>query len=190
MEIRFRPKEYLDTLNGSGVEEIPEKYLDDLFEGISAPDKKPEFKTIDYAMGPDFIWAYAVISTAINLISLGAQINGGFEGWLELAKKIRRLIKNTEDIALDKDAISVLCVSNILESASGIKEIKKVIEYETETPTFYGYGGKCDFSEFVERANTYYVQGFEVNSKQFILFGGYQSGNLELLSDVEIVKYR
>ena len=141
MEIRFRPKEHLDILNGNGVEEIPEEYLDDLFEGISAPNKKPEYKTIDYAAGADFIWAYAAISTAINLISLGAQINGGFEGWLELGKKIKRLIKRTEDIALDKDAISVLCVNSILESTSEIQEIKKVIEYETEIPAAYGYGG-------------------------------------------------
>ncbi len=190
MEIRFTPKEHLDLLNSEGVDSIPQKYLDDLFADITNKDTPPKFKTVDYAAGADYIWIYAFIAGVIHVIALGGQINSGFEGWAQLADKLTKLIKNTRDIALDKDAISALCVNIILETEADIDSIKKVIEFETETPAAYDYGGTCEHSEFLEKANIYYIQGYEINSKVFILFGAHQGGEIEILKKINIVKYR
>jgi len=190
MEIRIRPKEHLDALNNGDIDSIPKSYLNDLFGEICTSKEPPIYKAVDYAAGADYVWIYAALAGIAHVIAFGEQINNGFEGWAKLAKKIKNLIKKTDAIALDKEALSVLCVGKILELHPDIHDIKKVIEYEVEVPAAYGYGGECEYSKFIEKAQIYYIQGYEVNSEQLVLFGGRENGEVEILKKVEITKYR
>ncbi len=189
MEIRFRPKEHLDALNSGELDSIPQNYLNNLFREICSSEETPKFKAVDYAAGADYIWIYAALAGIAHVIALGEQINNGFEGWAKLAKKIIKLINKTDAIALDKDALSVLCINKILEFQPEIHDIKKIVEYETEVPAAYSYGGECEYSKFIEKAQVYYIQGYEINSKQLFLFGARENGDVEILKQVDIVKY-
>ena len=190
MEIRFRTKEHLDALNNGDIESFPIGYLEDLVGEIVEDKNRPDFKAVDYAMGPDYVWIYAALAGIAHVIAFGEQINNGFEGWAKLAKNINKLIRKTEVIALDKDALSVLCVNKLLELQPEVQVIKKTIEYEVEIPGAYGYGGECEYSKFIEKAQIYYVQGYEVNEKRLVIFGARENGEIEILKQIDIVKYR
>lgn len=190
MEIRFIPEDYRDELNNGDIESIPKDYLNSFVSDFNESNTPSKFEIIDYNVGPDYNWVYAVIATAISTIALGEQINKGLDGWIEVGKKLKRLIGKADNIALDNDALTVICVNKSIELIPNTESIKKVIEYETDTPAAYSYGGKCEFSDFIEKAEVYYVQGYEINNSHFILLGITQNGEVEILKQAKITKNR
>ena len=190
MELRFRTKDYSDALNNGDLDAYPDGYLADMFSDLCDDNNPPEFRSVDYAAGADYMWIYATLAGIAHVIALGEQINNGFDGWAKLAGKIKKLIKRTDSIALDKDALSILCIGKITDSIPELHSIKKVIDYEADIPAAYGYGGECDYSKFIEKAQVYYIQGYEVDSKRLVLFGVRESGEIEILKDIDITKYR
>ena len=190
MEIRFIPKNYRDELNNGDIESIPKDYLNSFVSDFNESNAPPKFEIIDYAAGADYNWIYAVITATIGVIALGEQINSGLDGWIEVGKKLKSLISKVDKVALDNDAINVLCVNKVIELTPNSERIKKVIEYEADAPAAYSYSGKCEFSNFVEKAEVYYVQGYEINNTHFILLGITQDGMVEVLKQTRITRNR
>ncbi len=186
MEIRFIPKNHSEELSSEGVDALPEGLLDEMLEELSEYDDSIQIEELNYGPGADWIWVYAIIAGITHLIILGDKINSGFEGWEKLAKRILNFKKKCSHIALDKDAITALCVHKVLELSPDTNEIKKVIEYECEIPAGHGTIQKGTISNFIEKAKIYYVQGFEVNSNKFILIGSNTAGELKVLKNIEI----
>lgn len=187
MELRFRTNEHLDALNNGDLGSFPPGYLEDLLDGIFDESESPSFEAIDYAAGADYVWIYASLVAIVNVIALGDQINSGFEGWVKLGKKLHKLIKKLSSIAFDNDAITVLCIFKILNQGDDVREIQKVIEYETEIPSAYGYGGEHKSGVFIEKAQIYYVHGYEVNSSKLFLFGVRENGIFEFTKKIDII---
>ncbi len=186
MEIRFIPNSYREELTCDGIDAVPQEYLDSLMEDFVEYDNSIKIDEVNYGPGADWMWVYVAITGIANLIILGSQINSGFEGWLQLGKKLKNLIGKSSNIALDKQALSALAVSQILEIKHDVKEIKKVIEYDIEMPIFAGIQTNEEVSEFLSKAEFYYIQGYEIDSKGFILFGSNSSGELEILKNVNL----
>lgn len=185
MEIRFIPNNYSEELSSEGLEAIPDEVLDSLLEEFYEYDDSIQLKELNYGPGADWIWIYAVIAGITHLIILGDKINSGFEGWLKLAKRILKFNRKCSHVALDKNSITVLCVHKILELNPETTEIRKVIEFEKEIPVGYGTMEKGTISDFIEKAQIYYIQGFEVDSNNFILMGSSIDGKLEILKHID-----
>jgi len=188
MEIRFIPEDYRDEINNGDIESIPKDYLDSFVSDLNESNTPPKFEIIDYAAGADYNWVYAVIATAVSTIALGEQINKGLDGWIEIGNKLKRLIAKVDNIALDNDALTVICVNKSIELIPNVESIKKVIEYKTDTPAAYCYGGKCEFSDFIDKTEVYCVQGYEINNNHFILLGITQNGEVEVLKQSRITE--
>ena len=186
MELRFIPKGYSEELSNLGLEGIPKEYLDSIFKDFEDEIVSRKYFELNYGPGADWIWIYVILQGITNLIILGGEINSGFEGWQKLGQKFKKLINKSSHIALDKDAITVLCVSKILELNPGTTLLKKVIEYEIEIPLGNGTLQKGEISDFIEKAEVYYVQGFEVDRDGFILFGSKMNGVMEVLKKVNM----
>lgn len=186
MEIRFIPNIYSEDLSSEGIDAIPPGILNDIFSELAENNTPIEFKELNYGPGADWIWLYALLTGITHLIILGGQINSGFEGWASLAKKILNIKNKCSHIALDKDAITALCVYKITELEPNTEIIKKVIEYETEVPAGYGTIQKGTISDFIQKARIFYVQGFEVNSKLFVLLCSNIEGDIEIVKQIEI----
>ena len=139
MELRFIPNNHSEELSSEGIDALPSGLLDEMFKEFHEYDESIEFKEVNYGPGADWIWVYAFLAGITHLIILGGQINSGFEGWASLAKKILRFKTKCSHIALDKDAITALCIYKIMELEPNTKEIKKVIEYETSSGKFWGH---------------------------------------------------
>lgn len=188
MEIRFIPKDHSEELSSEGLEALPKDLLNDMLEDFKEYDNEIQLRELNYGPGADWIWVYAAIAGIAHLIILGDKINSGFKGWETLAKRLLKFKKKCSHIALDKNAITTLCVYKILELYPSVKEIKKVIEYEKEISAGHGTMEKGTISDFIEKAEIYYVQGYEIDSKEFILIGSNIAGELEVLKIVPIIR--
>lgn len=190
MEIRFIPINYSEQLSSEGLQALPVDLLNEMLDEFREYDESIQFKELNYGPGADWIWVYATIAGITQLIILGEKINSGFEGWAKLAKKIVNLKKKCSYIALDKNAISALCIYRILELRPDAKEIEMVVEFEREVPVGHGTMEKGTASDFIEKAQIYYVQGFEIDSREFVLIGSNVDGELEILKQIQISKRR
>jgi hypothetical protein len=189
MEIRFIPQNHSERLSSEGLMALPVSLLDEMLEEFHEYDESIKLKELNYGPGADWIWIYATIAGITQLIILGDKINSGFEGWEKLAKKILNLKKQCSHIALDKDAITSLCIYKILKLRPDTKEIEKVVEFEREVPVGHGTLEKGTTSNFIEKAQICYIQGFEIDSREFILIGSNIEGELEVLKHIQISKH-
>lgn len=190
MEIRLIPANHSDKLSNEGLQALPTGFFNEMLEEFYEYDDSIQFRELNYGPGADWIWVYATIAGLTQLIILGDKINSGFEGWGKLANRILKLKKKCSHIAFDKNAITALCIHRILELRPDVKEIEMVVEFEREMPVGYGAVEKGTYSDFIEKAQIYYVQGFEIDSKEFILIGSNIEGELEVLKHIQISKRR
>jgi len=180
MEIRFIPTDYSEELSCDGISGVPQKFLDTLQNEFKEYGSV-EVSEVNYGPGADWMWLYAVFTGVTTFLALGSQINDGFEGWKSVALKLKKLIGNSNQIALDKQALTTLAVGELLVMYPELSDVKKVIEYDIEIPIFAGIQSNDEVSDFLSKAEFYYVQGYEVDSKTLVLFGSTSNGKLEVL---------
>jgi hypothetical protein len=186
MEIRFIPDDYSVPLSDRGLSAVPAEFLENMFAEFTEQNEVAKFRELNYGPGADWIWIYAAIAGIAQLIILGEKINSGFEGWAKLAKRILNLKKKCRHIALDRSAISVLCVYKLLELRPDAEEIEMVIEFEREVPVGYGTAENGNESDFIEKAQAIYLQGFIINSEEFFLFCSNMEGEIILLKRTKV----
>ncbi|WP_067564247.1 hypothetical protein [Halofilum ochraceum] len=183
MELRFIPAAYSEALTGYGLEAIPEFHLNELLAELRDSAEELSLEEVNYGPGADWIWIYAVLVGITNLVALGGTINSGIEGWASLARKIRAFRSRCSHIALDSEAVSALCIGEIIDRWNSVSEIQFVISHDVDRPSGIGIQTKEPVSAFLQKGEVYYIRGYQVNRSGFVLFGCTSSGHLETLKE-------
>jgi len=78
---------------------------------------------------------FMTITLALDLIKLGAEINAGIDGWIELGKKILNLFIQDELVSVDSDGATALAINHIAKYED-ISCLKKMTESVIDLTTY------------------------------------------------------
>lgn len=187
MQITFIPKEYGEELSCNGIDSIPPTYLKEILFDFEILDET-SLQEVNCGTGFDWIWLLLTVNIASFVLDLGDKINGGLDGWIGIAEKLKKLIKKSSHIKLDKDALTALCINNLLKKIDGIESIEKIIEEEIPLGNLAGMIKYSPDKEFASKINSYYIIAFKINNEFCYLYGAYLNGEIELLKSLKIEK--
>ena len=68
---------------------------------------------VNIGPGADCIVILLVVSIFFQLIRIGAEINDGIDGWIEIGRKLRRLFRRKKIVSVDVDGATALAIAHI-----------------------------------------------------------------------------
>ena len=123
------------------------------------------------------------ITLALYLIKLGAEINAGIDGWIELGKKILNLFIQDELVSVDSDGATALAIIHI-SKYEDISCLKKMTESVIDLPAYIERshdGGKSS-----DEKQMYYIQTYTINNQDVYVVGVTSNGKTEIIKHFKL----
>ena len=123
------------------------------------------------------------ITLALYLIKLGAEINAGIDGWIELGKKILNLFIQDELVSVDSDGATALAINHI-SKYEDISCLKKMTESMIDLPAYIERshdGGKSS-----DEKQMYYIQTYTINNQDVYVVGVTSNGKTEIIKHFKL----
>ena len=176
MQLLIHPKPFFDkTINGDlnehDYQEI-KKYLD--------IDQDIKLKDVNIGIGADLMTISLIIA---GIFFMGDKIEKNIEAWSKIAKRIKKLIKNGEVVAIDSDTADILCVDYLNENYS-INDIYIKDDHRISYISLDGMLPDREAGEFISEPHNYFIKTFVADNKIFIL-GVSSDGKIELIKCFE-----
>lgn len=186
MEITFLPKKYFEELTCDGLSAIPKEYIENILSDFREEPAEMQVKEANYGSGHDWIWVYLVFHGLVGVLALGDKINKGIDGWLGLGKKIKKLLKKVDQVHLDKDALALLCLQEIVKTDKNIEIIEKVIDYEIVMEHNAGFFINKKPGDFALKVKAHYIFSFILNENILFTFSADINGKIALLERIDL----
>jgi len=173
---KFEDKIYSDGFSQNDIDEIKGS-LD--FGGEIEVSKK------NIGPGADVFVIFASILTIANIFMLGDKIDKGIDGWIKIAKRIKKLFEKKELVAVDKDGASLLAINFIAEIET-IKSLEKENEHEinlVRVDSMFSDGRKPN--ELISKPYNYFIQTYLINNEKRYVIGIKSTGEVNLIKCFE-----
>ena len=170
----------LDVCKGLSCNEILE---------LSESDKKRIKKTVDLdhvtemdfvniGPGADLIVLLLIVSIGLQLIKVGAEINDGIDGWIEIGKKLQKLFKRKKIVSVDMDGATALAIGCIA-TQDKIITLEKIQE---TVINLVDVSGMIPINSGLSRKpHNYYIQTYRINGEDIYVMGIKSTGEVEII---------
>jgi hypothetical protein len=180
------PKQYGEQLSNVGLEGIPAAYRDKLFTDFQGEDISFDIKAVNYGRGADWIWVLLSIAAgSYKVITEGDKIDKGLNGWKNIFKKIKKLIKKSRFIKLDSDVLLLIAASEVFRTGKGVKELYFVHKFEIDlannSQLFIGKPA----NDFLSKDESYTLFIFKDDQDTYSIVGVTIAGSSEILKTIE-----
>ena len=118
------------------------------------------------------------INLGFQLIKLGAEINNGVDGWIELGKKILKLFRQDELVSVDSDGATALAINRITKNGT-ISSLEKMTESVIDL-TAYSEKNHGNVKSSDEK-QMYYIQTYMINHQEIYVVGTLSTGKTEII---------
>jgi hypothetical protein len=180
MEILLTKRELEEKIWGEGLSEDDKKALADELDLGEVSSITEE----NIGPGAD-VMIILIVLAAIQAIKLGKDLNDGVDGWIELGKKLSKLVDKKEIVAVDKDGATSLAIKFISDQEK-IESIRKDTEHEINLASTFGLiGDNREPDDLISKPYNYYVQSFIVNDEKIYVLGVKSSGEVNLIKCFE-----
>jgi len=133
---------------------------------------------VNIGPGADYIVILLVVSIGLQLIKIGAEINNGIDGWIEIGKKLHKLFRRKKIVSVDLDGATALAV-NFIAKKSRIDRLEKLQEFTINLVDLSGMiRGNRGLSK---KPHNYYIQTYRVNYEDIYVIGIKSTGEVELI---------
>lgn len=175
MELLLQIDDFEDKINGDGLtdkdKEAIKKHID--FEEADKVDP------VNIGPGADMIVILTVINLIVDIFLIGSRITEGFDGWLKIGKKLRKLIKRSELVSVDNDGATILAIDYI----SRYEKITSLTKVDETTINLVDVSGMIPANKrgIASKPHNYYIKTFEVNDDKIYVVGIKSTGEVNLI---------
>lgn len=185
MQFSFIPCKYGEELSCDGLSGIPKEYLNDLFADLDESKINYELKEANYGKGADWIWLVVSFGVIIQLISLGDKIDKGLNGWGNIYKKIKKLLRKSGVKKMDDDVLLLFAAAEIFKSDKKIRELTYMAKTSLDLANNFGaFIGKAP-DHFLSKDDNYTIFVFKSRNKLYIV-GTRITGTFEILKELPL----
>ena len=135
---------------------------------------------VNIGPGADCIVILLVVSIFFQLIRIGAEINDGIDGWIEIGRKLRRLFRRKKIVSVDVDGATALAIEHIARK----EKITKLVKLQENTINLVDVSGQIPANKGLsQKPHNYYIQTYQVNDEDIYVMGIKSTG------DVKVIKH-
>ena len=135
---------------------------------------------VNIGLGADCIVILLVVSIFFQLIRIGAEINDGIDGWIEIGRKLRRLFRRKKIVSVDVDGATALAIAHIARK----EKITKLVKLQENTINLVDVSGQIPANKGLsKKPHNYYIQTYQVNDEEIYVMGIKSTG------DVKVIKH-
>jgi len=133
---------------------------------------------VNIGPGADLIVLLLVVSVGLQLIKVGAEINDGINGWIEIGKKIKKLFSRNKIVSVDIDGATALAIDFIAK-----KEKITTLEKMQETVVnLVDLSGMIPInSGLSKKPHNYYIQTYRINGEDVYVIGIKSTGEVNII---------
>lgn len=168
-----------------------EEWACDVSQGFSESDKKNVKEKVGFdniigidlvniGPGADYHVILLTILVGFDLIRIGADINDGIDGWIQIGKKIRSLFKRKKAVSIDEEGATAL-VLELIAQKQNIVRLEKLQESTINL---------ADLSKMIpdnkglsKKPYNYYIQTYRVNDDDIYVIG------IKSIGEAKIIKH-
>lgn len=133
---------------------------------------------VNIGPGADFHVILLTILLGFDLIKLGADINDGIDGWIEIGKKIRNLFKRKKVVSVDEEGATALA----LELISRKVNIVRLEKLHESTINLADLSGMIPTNKGLsQKPYNYYIQTYRVNDDDIFVIGIKSTGEAKII---------
>lgn len=133
---------------------------------------------VNIGPGADLIVILLVASIGLQLIKIGAEINDGLNGWIEIGKKLKKLFYLNTIVSIDIDGATALAIEFIAK-----KENIITLEKMQETViNLVDVSGMIPInSGLSKKTHNYYIQTYRINDEDVYVIGIKSTGEVNII---------
>ncbi|MFN3701712.1 MAG: hypothetical protein ACK4VI_09385 [Alphaproteobacteria bacterium] len=173
--------DYVEKMNDSYLSDHD---LRDIREQINIADV--DVSEVNIGPGADLITILVTINTIANVFLLGQHINTGFDGWVDLGKRLKSLFDKKQLIAIDRDTASLLAFEYI-NSIEVIQSLIKTHEHEINWINLDEMFGDRKPEDFISRPHAFFIQTYLINDEKYYVVSITAQGEVELIKRFDAV---
>lgn len=181
MEILISLEKFAEKINNEGLSQS------DFDEIKKVLDFEEEINLSEENIGPgaDVMVILVSILTIAQVFLLGEKINKGIDGWINLGKRVKKLFKTKELIAVDKDGASLLAIEFIsnLEQVNSLKKHDELIINLVDLIDSFQDGRKPE--NLITKPFNYFIQSYIINDEKLYVLGIKSSGEVNIIKCFE-----
>lgn len=177
MEIIFIPKGLGEQLMNEPLSEIVSNEFDEIKDEINLIDKSSSFNEVNLGTNADWIAVLAIINGITSVLLVGDKIVKGIDGWVTLAKRIKKIFSKSDNVYLDIDAATILAIE-YLTTKHRITSIKKIGEYTLALKDLSISLLDRKQDDFIAKPYNIYVMSFEINENIVVMLGVKSNGEI------------
>lgn len=133
---------------------------------------------VNIGPGADLIVLFLVVSIGLQLIAIGAEINDGIDGWVEIGKKLQKLFNRKKIVSVDTDGATALAIGYIAKQ-NKITTLEKIQE---TVINLVDVSGMIPVNNGLSRKpHNYYIQTYRINGEDIYVMGIKSTGEVEII---------
>lgn len=180
MEIILIPKGLSEKLMDEPLQDINSEEYNEILEELKAIDKTTINKEVNLGPGADWIAILVIINSIVNVLLVGDKLVKGIDGWIELAKRIKKIFRKSDKVYIDKDAATILAIE-FLSKSEKIISIKKVNEVVIALRDLSVILFDRKEKDFIAKPYNVYLQTYEINDNKMKILGIRSDGEIKEL---------
>lgn len=129
--------------------------------------------------GVDWLVILLLLDLGLQLIKVGAEINDGVDGWIEIGKKLYKLFRRKKIVSIDVDGATALAIEHIAKK----EKITKLVKLQESTINFVDISGHIPANKkgLSKKPHNYYIQTYLVNDEKIYVLGVKSTGETNIL---------
>lgn len=133
---------------------------------------------VNIGPGADFHVILLTVLVGFELIKLGADINDGIDGWIEIGKKIRNLFKRKKVVSIDEEGATALALELIAQK----ENIVRLEKLQESTINLADLSGMIPTNNGLsQKPYNYYIQTYRVNDDDIYVIGITSAGEAKII---------
>lgn len=133
---------------------------------------------VNIGPGADWIVILLILNIGLQIIKVGAEINDGIDGWIEIGKKLRKLFCRKKIVSIDMDGATALAIELIAEK----EKIIKLEKLQENTVNLVDVSGMIPVNRGLsKKPHNYFIQAYRVNDEDVYVVGIKSTGEAEII---------
>jgi len=141
-------------------------------------DNVNELDIVNIGPGADLMVLLLVLTIGYRILTKGAEINDGIDGWIEIGKKLQKLFRRKKIVSIDMDGATALAIELIAQK----ENIDKLEKLQEDTVNLVDVSGMIpDNRGLSKKPHNYYIQAYRVNDEDVYVIGIKSTGEAEII---------
>lgn len=183
MEILLRIDNYEDKMSSNELT-LAESDKKDIIKGL---DLESHVKSVEYAnIGCGADWIVILIGIVIigyNVLKSGKSVNDGIDGWIEIGKKLKKLVKRNKVISVDSEGATLLAI----EAIAQLETINVIAVFQENTINLVDVSGFLyENKGLTAKPYNYFVKAIKVNNETIYIMGVNSTGEATIIKRYDV----